>query len=91
MESAFKNTNTFNQDIGDWNTSAVVKMNDMFYNASGFNQSLHSWDVISVNDFNTIFQGPARSRTPTRQRFILLSRAILIGLRTGRVLSVVLP
>ena len=57
MESAFKNTNTFNQDIGDWNTSAVVKMNDMFYNASGFNQSLHSWDVTSVNDFNTIFQG----------------------------------
>ena len=30
-------------DIGDWNTSAVVKMNDMFYNANDLT-NLHSWD-----------------------------------------------
>ena len=38
----------FNQDIGDWNTSNVNDMFQMFAGASSFNQDIGDWDTSNV-------------------------------------------
>ena len=47
----------FNQPIGDWDTSSVTDMNNMFFDASQFNQPLGAWDTSSVTDMTSIFSG----------------------------------
>lgn len=44
----FRNNPAFNQDISQWNVSAVTNMNLMFFNAVTFNQDLSGWDVSNV-------------------------------------------
>ena len=39
----FEQTNAFNQDMGDWNTSSMINIGDMFRD-SAFNQSINKWD-----------------------------------------------
>jgi surface protein len=46
--------NIFNQPIGNWDTSNVITMRDMFY-LSTFNQDISSWDVSSVTDMRSMF------------------------------------
>ena len=41
----------FNQDIGDWDVSRVVYMNDMFLGASAFNQDIGDWDVSACDQY----------------------------------------
>ncbi len=45
----------FNQDIGDWNTSNVTNMKEMFYNASLFNQDIGGWITSKVTDMSYMF------------------------------------
>ena len=47
----FQNAPTFNQPIGNWNTSRVTSMNRMFNGATSFDQNIGSWNVSSVTDF----------------------------------------
>jgi len=54
MEYMFNNTPTFNQPIGNWNTSSVTNMNGMF-SFSSFNQNIGSWDVSNVTNFQDMF------------------------------------
>ena len=47
----------FNQDIGGWNVSSVIRMNRMFEDAENFDKSLRSWDVSSVARMDFMFHG----------------------------------
>ncbi|WP_316632354.1 BspA family leucine-rich repeat surface protein [uncultured Flavobacterium sp.] len=45
---------TFNQPIGNWNTSAVTNMSQMFGATAGkvtFNQDIGNWNISNVTDF----------------------------------------
>ena len=56
MSLLFKSKSTFNQYIGDWDTSSVVTFKRMFWNAKGFNQDIGGWNTSSATDFFGMFE-----------------------------------
>ena len=50
----FGSTN-FNQNIGNWDTSRVTDMMEMFAHANSFNQDIGGWDTSSVNTMREMF------------------------------------
>ena len=54
--SNFFNDESFNSNIGFWDTSNVTDMSSMFYGATAFNQDIGSWDTSSVTTMNSIFE-----------------------------------
>ncbi len=54
--SNFFNDESFNSNIGFWDTSNVTDMSIMFYEATAFNQDIGSWDTSSVTTMNSIFE-----------------------------------
>ena len=46
-----------NWDIGNWVTSNVTNMRNMFYKASIFNQYIGGWNTSKVTDMNSMFFG----------------------------------
>ena len=58
MNNLFKDKTTFNQDISEWNTASVTRMDGMFHNASSFNQNLSGWNLDSewCHSFGNMFK-----------------------------------
>ncbi|MGY8866507.1 MAG: BspA family leucine-rich repeat surface protein, partial [Methylophagaceae bacterium] len=46
----------FNGYIGNWDTSNVIDMSNMFQNATQFNQDIGNWDTSNVIDMSYIFR-----------------------------------
>ena len=57
VSSLFNDSNSFNTDIGFWDTSNVTNMYQMFRNASSFNQNIGSWDTSKVTNMFSMFNG----------------------------------
>ena len=55
LRNMFMGCTTYNQPIGDWDTSNVTDMSGMFYNAERFDQPIGDWDTSKVTDMSTMF------------------------------------
>jgi surface protein len=53
----FYGATSFNQPIGNWNTSKVTFMSSMFQNATSFNQPIGNWNTSKVTGMNNTFYG----------------------------------
>ncbi len=56
MSNLFRST-SFNQPIGNWNTSAVTNMAGMFFSNTAFNQSIGTWNTSAVTNMSQLFFG----------------------------------
>ncbi|EFP97954.1 BspA family leucine-rich repeat surface protein, partial [Vibrio caribbeanicus] len=52
----FSGATTFNQPIGNWDTSKVSDMAGMFEGAASFNQPIGNWDTSKVTDMRAMFK-----------------------------------
>jgi len=57
LNALFLNNASFNDDIGNWDTSNVTVMGTMFKGASDFNRDISKWDVSKVTNMIGIFRG----------------------------------
>jgi surface protein len=64
MYGMFGGATSFNQPIGNWNTSKVEFMYEMFLGAASFNQQIGNWNTSNVNYMNEMFYGATNFNQP---------------------------
>jgi len=64
MDDLFKNEDTFNEDISNWNTSNVTSMVSLFEGASSFNQPIEIWNISNVSSLDSLFEGASSFNRP---------------------------
>lgn len=62
--SMFQSATAFNQNIADWNTSAVTVMQFMFQSATAFNQPIGGWNTAVVTNMSTMFNAASSFNQP---------------------------
>ncbi|PZM82340.1 hypothetical protein DLH72_04180 [Candidatus Gracilibacteria bacterium] len=55
MSNLFQGNTTFDEPIGNWDTSNVINMEGVFGNATIFKQSLNNWDTSNVTNMRNMF------------------------------------
>jgi surface protein len=55
MSGVFAMRRTFNEPIGNWNTSTVTSMEGMFAEARAFNQPIGNWNTSNVTSMMRMF------------------------------------
>ena len=55
MYGLFEYKNSFNSNIGFWDTSNVVNMNSMFRGATSFDKDIGNWDTSSLTTMSRMF------------------------------------
>jgi surface protein len=48
---------SFNQPLGNWNTSLITSMANMFKDAKSFNQPINTWNTGNVTSMVSMFEG----------------------------------
>eukprot|EP00438_Fugacium_kawagutii_P008538 Skav223715 [mRNA] locus=scaffold2564:80070:84811:- [translate_table: standard] len=64
MSYLFAGATYFNEDISQWNTSAVTNMCRMFVGLPVFNQPIGQWDTSAVIDMTGMFEGAGNFNQP---------------------------
>lgn len=57
MRDLFRDNETFNDDISQWDVSNVTVFKKMFARTKAFNQNIGSWDVSKGENFFKMFEG----------------------------------
>ena len=53
MSQLFKNYDTFNEQINNWDTSNLTNMEEMFSGAESFNRNIGDWETSNVDSLIT--------------------------------------
>ena len=62
----FKNAESFNQPLNNWNVSNVTDVERMFWGARSFNQPLNKWNVSNVTNMVGMFNWALNDNLPEK-------------------------